>query len=50
MKNGEIKTTSYSSNRYGNCEVCNKYCSEIFKLKKKNNLMFGHKECLEKQI
>ena len=48
--NYELKTTGASSEKYGVCEVCGKHASEVFFLTDKNNYMYGHKECLLKQI
>ena len=49
-KPGAIKNTGESSAKFGNCEVCGKYCSEVFTYKtKEHNLLFGHKKCLESQ-
>jgi hypothetical protein len=45
-----ISSTKGSSEKYGNCEVCGKHCAEVFKVKVKNNLLFGHEECLKNQI
>lgn len=57
----KIKSTGNNSKKYGNCEVCNQPCSEVFiQLKQKSYQMdfrtgwtevgslFGHKECLER--
>lgn len=26
----QIRSTGHSSSRYGNCEVCSQYCSDVF--------------------
>lgn len=56
-----LKSTGHNSEKYGNCEVCNKHCSEVFlQVEEKayiidNEICFtehgckslvGHKECL----
>ena len=54
-------STGDSSNRYGNCEICGKHCSEVFMqypIEKKvirgkeifirGKTIFGHKDCLIK--
>ena len=59
-----LSSTGYSSKRYGNCEVCGKYVSEVFYqaeeraftrpdgtqgwTQQKCVSKFGHKECLLK--
>lgn len=48
--NTTIKSTNDNSHKYGNCEICGGYCSEVYKMSTKDHsLLFGHKACLEKQ-
>lgn len=35
-----------SSNKYGDCEVCKKFCNEVFYLQHPFGL-FGHEKCLQ---
>ena len=48
-----LKTTGYSSERYGPCEVCGEHCSEVFyQVESKGGSrhkcrdLFGHETCL----
>lgn len=48
----KIRSTGYSSIRYGNCEKCGQSCSEVFHVfgfdrRKRYRDMFGCKSCAE---
>ena len=40
-----VKRTRHSSDRFGNCEICNKFVDSVYF--NRNAGTFGHKECLE---
>lgn len=55
----KMKSTGHSSNKYGNCEVCDKHATEVFYQTEKRKCsggwtrymcrdLYGHKECLIK--
>ena len=51
--NIEIKSTGKSSNHFGNCEVCGKYCTEVYHQYPKDGIYnfitkYGCKDCLKK--
>ena len=37
-----LSSTGYNSNRYGNCEVCGKYVTEVFIQTKTKHYKFEH--------
>lgn len=41
-----LKRTRASSEKFGNCEVCNKFVEDVYYDRSTGN--FGHKECLIK--
>lgn len=44
-----LKSTGYSSARYGVCEVCGLHCAEVYmQVRVKGNDRFGHEDCLVK--
>jgi len=43
-----LKRTRSSSQKFGNCEICNEYADEIYFEPKGGN--FGHRECLMKTL
>lgn len=59
-----LRNSGYGSQRYGNCEVCGEYCSEVFILIEKKKMtqekgwtghnciecLFGHEDCCKKQM
>jgi hypothetical protein len=64
MERLTVKSTGYSSDLYGDCEVCGSHCSEVFTgLKERSyhwidgserwryvSLKFGHKDCLSDRL
>lgn len=41
-----IKSTGFSSERYGVCEVCEKHVSEVWLRRIGTRSAFGHRECI----
>lgn len=49
-----VKTTSKSSSHFGNCQVCGKYCSEVYHTFPKDGIYdfiskYGCKECISEK-
>lgn len=50
LRRGELKSTGYSSARYGVCEVCGEHASDVHTRRVgtvAEGLTFGHRNCLE---